>query len=89
MVGPIVRLSLAGAVQALLELISNFVQECIPYQDAYWSMEEEAQAARGFRRNDPERSRHRLWALNAMRLRPPFHDPPPPPYANEYDVLMH
>ena len=72
----------------MLELISNFVQACIPYQDAYWSMEEEAQA-RGFRRNDPERSRHRLWALNAMRLRPPFHDPPPPPYANEYDVLMH
>ena len=71
----------------MLELISNFVQECIPYQDAYCSLEEEAHA-RGFRRDDPER-RHRLWALNAMRLRPPFRDPPPQPYANEYDVIMH
>ena len=70
----------------MLDLVANFVQDCVPYQDAHWDMEDEAKA-RVFRRDDPER-RQGLWALNALGLRGPPVRVPPPPYANEYDVVM-
>ena len=70
----------------MLALVTNFVQECTPYQLAHMGMEDEAKA-RGFRRDDPER-RQGLWALNALGLRGPPVRVPPPPYANEYDVVM-
>ena len=76
----------AAHYRRMRDLLENFVQECATYQDAHWHMEDAAKA-RGFRRDDPER-RQGLWALNALGLRGPPVRVPPPPYANQYAIIM-